>query len=179
VPPDTIPDEAEVVINIPVLLFTLGISVVTALVFGLAPALHGSTPDFAGALKQSSRGLSGGARQALLRNGLVVVEVSLSLMLLVGAGLMMRTVMAMEEVDLGIRADRILTMRVPLSAQRYPGVERRVTFFRELLERVGAMPGVAAVGLNAGLHPLGGWGARVEVVGSAVDDSKPVMIHQV
>jgi predicted permease len=84
VPPDTIPDESDVAINASVLVFTFAVSVLTALVFGLAPALHGSTTDLARPLKAAGRGLSGGAGPKALRHGLVVAEVALSLMLLVG-----------------------------------------------------------------------------------------------
>jgi predicted permease len=179
VPPNTIPDESEVVINTPVLLFTLLVSALTSVVFGLAPALHTSTGDLANPLRESGRSLTGGRRQAFLRKGLVVAEVALSLMLLVGAGLMMRTFMAVQDVDLGFRTDRLLTMRIPLPEQRYPDQERRVAFYQELLRRVSAVPGVTAVGLNSGVHPLGNMGAAVEVVGSTQQDTRPVVIHQI
>jgi putative ABC transport system permease protein len=109
----------------------------------------------------------------------VVAEVALSLMLLVGAGLMMRTFMAVQDVELGFRTDRLLTMRIPLPEKRYPDRERRVAFFEELLRRVSAVPGVQAVGLNTGMHPFGNFNAPVEVVGSAQQDTRPVVIHQI
>jgi putative ABC transport system permease protein len=151
----------------------------TSVLFGLAPALHTSSGDLANPLREAGRGLQGGARQALLRKGLVIAEVALSLMLLVGAGLMMRTFMAVRDVELGFRTDRLLTMRVPLPEQRYPDRERRVAFFQELLRRVSAVPGVQAVGLNTGMHPLGNFNTPVEVVGSAQQDTRPVVIHQI
>jgi predicted permease len=179
VPPDTIPDESEIALNAPVLLFTVLVSAVTSIIFGLAPALHTSAGDLANPLRESGRGLQGGARQAFLRKALVVAEVALSLMLLVGAGLMMRTFMAVQDVELGFRTDRLLTMRVPLPERRYPDRERRVAFFEELLRRVSAVPGVQAVGLNTGLHPFGNFNAPAEVVGGAQQDTRPVVIHQV
>jgi len=100
-------------------------------------------------------------------------------MLLAGASLMTRTLLAMQSVDLGIRPDRLLTMRIPLPEKRYSRPEQRIAFWRELLDRVGAMPGVAATGLNTGLHPLGNWGAPVEVTGATERDARPVLIHQV
>ncbi|HKC89062.1 MAG TPA: ABC transporter permease, partial [Blastocatellia bacterium] len=170
VPPNTIPDESEIALNTPVLLFTVLVSGLTSILFGLAPALHTSASDLANPLREAGRGLQGGSRQALLRKGLVVAEVALSLMLLVGAGLMMRTFMAVQDVELGFRTDRLLTMRVPLPDQRYPDRERRVAFFQELLRRVSVVPGVQAVGLNTGMHPMGNFGAPVEVVGGAQQD---------
>jgi putative ABC transport system permease protein len=179
VPPMTIPDEAEILINTPVLLFTAGVSVLTALLFGLAPALHACTTNLVTSLKDAGRGVSGGWRHALVRNSLVVTEVALSLMLLVGASLMLRTLVGMESVDFGIRTDRILTLRVPLPEQRYPNAARNTAFFRELLPRVASVPGVAAVGLNSWMHPFGNMGLPVEVVGEAQADSRPVLIHHV
>jgi putative ABC transport system permease protein len=179
VPPNTIPDESEIALNTPVLLFTVLVSAMTSVIFGLAPALHTSSRDLANPLREAGRGLQGGARQALLRKGLVVVEVALSLMLLIGAGLMIRTFMAVQDVELGFRTDRLLTMRVPLPEQRYPDRERRVAFFQELLRRVSAVPGVQAVGLNTGMHPMGNFNTPVEVVGSAQPDTRPVVIHQI
>jgi predicted permease len=179
VPPDTIPDESEIALNTQVLLFTVLVSVMTSVLFGLAPALHTSAGDLANPLREAGRGLQGGSRQALLRKALVVAEVALSLMLLVGAGLMMRTFMAVQDVELGFRTDRLLTMRIPLPEKRYPDRERRVSFFEELLRRVSAVPGVQAVGLNTGMHPFGNFNTPVEVVGSARQDTRPVVTHQV
>ena len=179
VPPDTVPDESEIALNTPVLFFTLVVSALTSILFGLAPALHICTRDLANSLRETGRGVAGSIRQALLRQGLVVAEVALSLMLLVGASLMIRTFLAMQDVQLGFRADRLLTMRVPLSEQRYPDPQRRTVFFQELLDRVSAIPGVKAVGLNTSVHPLWNWGLPVEVPGSTQEDTRPVVIHQI
>ncbi len=177
VPPNTIPDESEVTINTTVLLFALAATVLTSLLFGLAPALHTATRDLANPLREAGRSLAGNRRQAFLRKGLVIAEVALSLVLLGGAGLMIRSVLALQNADLGFRTERVLTMRVPLPEKRYPDRERRVAFFQEVLRRLGATPGVEAVGLNMGLHPLGSMGAPVEVIGSAQPDARPVTIH--
>ena len=178
VPPYTIPDESHVAINIPVLLFALGISVCCALLFGLAPALQTSGGDIASPLKEAGRGSSGGARKARLHGVLVIGEVALSLMLLVGASLMMRTLFAMENLNLGIHAERVLTMRIPLSAQRYPDTPRKNAFLRELLRRVETVPGVASAAVNSGVHPLGNFSAPVEIAGAAQQDNRPVLLQQ-
>ena len=179
VPPGTIPDESEIALNTPVLIFALGLSMLTALVFGLAPALHASTQNLANPLREVGRGASAGLRQAALRKGLVVCEVALSMMLLVGASLMIRTLFAMQSVELGFRADRLLAMRIPLSAQRYPNPERRSAFFLELVRRVTSVPGVISAGLNTGMHPFGNMGLPVEVGGNAQQDTRPVVVHQI
>jgi putative ABC transport system permease protein len=178
VPPNTIPDESKIELNLAVLVFTIAVSFAAAIVAGLAPALHVSGRDVASPLKESGRGTSGGARQKWLRAWLVVGEVALSLMLLVGASLMIRTLIAVQTLDLGIRPDRILSMRIPLSRDRYPDANRRVAFFQELLRRVESVPGVLGAGLNAGLHPLWNFGAPIEMVGNAQQDSHPVIISQ-
>jgi putative ABC transport system permease protein len=178
VPPNTIPDESVIAIDVPVLAFTVAVSALTALVFGLVPAWHASRTDLTESLKDAGRSVSGGRRQARLRDGLVMAEVALSVMLLVGAALMIRTVLALQKVDLGIRTDRLLTMRIPLPERRYPDKDRRAAFFRDLLERVSAVPGVQAAALNTGLHPFGNVAVPVEVAGRPPDE-RPVVVHQV
>lgn len=178
VPPNTIPDEAKIEMNIAVLVFTMAVSLAAAILSGLAPALHVSGKDVAVPLKEAGRSTAGGTRQKLLRSALVVGEVALSLMLLVGASLMIRTLFAMENLDLGIHPDRLLTMRIPLSRDRYPDASRRAAFLAELLRRVESVPGVLAAGVNTGLHPLGNWGLPVDMPGNAQQDSRPVLIHQ-
>jgi putative ABC transport system permease protein len=175
VPPDTIPDESEIAINAAVLGFTIAVSATTALVFGLAPAWQSSRADLSAALKEGARSVAGGRRR--VSNSLVIAEVALSVMLLVGAALMMRTLVAMQDVDLGIRTEKLLTMRVPLVETRYPDRERRVAFFQDLLARLEGMPGIRAAGLNTGMHPFGGWNTAIVVPGAAPDD-RPVLIHQ-
>jgi putative ABC transport system permease protein len=179
VPPNTIPDESKIVINVPVLVFTLVVSAATAVLFGLAPAMHACRRDVVRALHASSRGLGGGVPQALLRSGLVVAEVALSLVLLSGASLMIRALVAVGRADPGFHTDRVLTMRVPLPESRYGDPAKRVAFFDELLSRVTALPGVTAAAVNTGLHPLGNVTLPVEVAGEAPQSAPPVVIHQI
>src|SRR5439155_6151093 len=153
VPPNTIPDEAQIAMNPPVLWFTLAISVAAALLFGLAPALHMSGGDIVTPLKEAGRGTAGSKGQRLLRNTLVIGEVALSLMLLVGASLMIRTLASLQSVDLTVKTDRVLTMRMPFSRQRTLD-PNRFAFTREVLRRIAAVPGVASVSVNTGLPPV-------------------------
>jgi len=180
VPPDSIPDEAKVAIDRPVLLFTVCVSFVTALLFGLAPALHASRTQLVTALKESARGAGASFRRISASGGLVVVEVAMSLVLVVGATLMMRTVMAIENQNLGMRTDRLLTIRVPLSPQRYADASHRITFFKELLRRVESLPGVESAAMSRGMHPFfGGMETPVDVPGATQMDTRPVVIHAV
>jgi putative ABC transport system permease protein len=178
VPPDTIPDESEITLNRSVLAFTSLVSVITSVIFGLAPALHATGVDLANRMREAARGVAGSTKGSLLRNALVVAEVTLAVMLLAGSSLLVRTFLALNGAGLGAPPERILTMRVPLAPQKYPDVPRRVAFLDELLQRVAAVPGVAAVGLNTGLHPLGNMWAAVDVAGSA-PTTEPVQIHQI
>jgi predicted permease len=179
VPPDTIPDESEIAINTPVLLFTLAVSAAATLISGLAPALHASATNLAAALKESGRGSTGSRRHSLVTNGVVAAEVALSLMLLVGASLMIRTLLAIEHENLGIRTDHLLSLRVPMSKERYPDPARRTRFIRELAARVSASPGVVSVGVNTFMHPFGNMSTAVVAPGSAQQDTRRVLIHQV
>ena len=178
VPPNTIPDESEISLNATVLAFTLLISAATSILCGLAPALHGSRRDLAAAMREAGRGLAGNSRQARMRKALVVAEIALSLMLLAGSTVLLRAFLAMQRVELGTAPERILTMRVPLPAQRYPDATRRNTFFRELVDAVSTMPGVAAAAVNTGLHPLGNQRTPVDVRGGEPSPDA-VMIHNV
>jgi predicted permease len=178
VPPGTIPDESEISLNMPVLMFALIVSTATSVLCGLAPALHSSRRDLSVSMREAGRGLSGSGRQARLRKALVVAEVALSLMLLAGSSVLLRAFLAMQQVDLGAPPDRVLTMRVPLPPQRYPDAARRNAFFTELLGRIRAVPGVAAAAVNSGLHPLGNNRAAVEVPG-APPNPDLVLVHMV
>ena len=178
VPPDTIPDEAEIAINAPVLLFSLGISALASVLCGLAPALFGRSGDVATALRGASRSVAGTSTQARLRKALVVIEVGLSLVLLVGCSLLARSYLRMQAVTLPVPPNQILTMRVPLPSRRYPDGPKRAAFFSEVLDRVAALPGVSAAGVNTGLHPLGNQWTTVEVAGAPVV-SEPVVVHQI
>ena len=178
VPPGRIPDESEITVNTAVLVFTLLLSAATSVICGLVPALHASARDLAGSMREAGRGLAGTSRQAMVRKALVVAEVALSLVLLAGSSVLLRTFVAMENVELGVPPEQVLTLRVPLPLQQYREVARRNAFFQELLPRVRAVPGVASVGLNSGLHPLGGMRIPAELQGDA-SNSEPVMVHHV
>lgn len=179
VPPNVIPDEAEIVLNGPVLVFSFLVSLATAVLFGLAPALHSSRPDLATPLKESARASGGSRRMAWLRGSLVVTELSLAIVLLSGAGLFLNTLLRLYHAPLAVGIDHRLTMRVPLNERVYPTPERRAAFLKQVVDGVSALPGVLAVGVNAGLHPLGSWSFPVEIPGSPNADKRPVSFHQV
>ena len=178
-PAGVIPDEAEVALSIPVLSFSFGLCLLTTLLFGFAPALHAAGGEPAHPLKESGRTSSGSRRMNWLRGALVAGELTLAVVLLAGAGLFLRTLIRLQNAPLAVGIKDRLTMRLPLSAERYPSAERRAAFIGQLLERVNVMPGVLAAGINAGIHPLGSWNLPVEIPGAANPDARPANLHQV
>jgi putative ABC transport system permease protein len=149
IPTDTL-SGASVNLNGAVLLFTAGVVVLAAFIFGLAPALHSTKQDVQSELKEGGRTASAGAAQNRLRGVLAIAEISLALILLVGAGLMMKSLYRLLSVDPGVRTEYVLTMEMYLSAQRYAKDPAVLNFWQQLLDRVRALPGVesAAVGTN-------------------------------
>ena len=127
-----------------VLLFSVGLSLLTGLLFGLAPALQLARTDPGQTMKEGARGTSALGRS--LRRGLVVVEIALAVVLLVGAGLMLRSFDRMRSVDLGFRPEHVLTARVALWGEAYRQPATRAAFFRQLIERIEAQPGVQGAG---------------------------------
>ena len=155
IPQFTFPDEAVIHLNRPVLLATVATAVLTALIFALFPALGASSRDLNEPLKSSGRGNSG-FRRGRWRNVLVVSEVALSLVLLTGAGLLMRSFFLQRAVDLGIRSENVLTMGLNLPSQQYKTVEQQTRFLRDLLPRVQSLPGVVAASGALAFPPFGG-----------------------
>ena len=170
--PAGLPRLDEVPIDGPVLLFTLGATVISALVFGIVPALNASRPDLNAGLKE--RGAqSANPGQRRLRHAIVVGEVALAMVLLVGAGALLRSVRAMQAVDLGFAPQDVLTYRLSLPALKYPEVADRAQALSEIEARVGALSGVEAVGSTQVL-PLGGqfWTSPYEVALPATGASR-------
>jgi putative ABC transport system permease protein len=143
-PPDLV-NLQGVKVSAPVLLFTLGVSLLTGVVFGLAPAFETSRLNLSDALKEG-KGVIGGARARGMRNAFVVAEVALALVLLVGAGLMMRSFAHLQGVDPGFDARKVLTMRVALPGAKYRQDQQRIDFFKRAVEKLRALPGVESAG---------------------------------
>jgi putative ABC transport system permease protein len=151
-----------------VLGFAAGTALLTSLVFGVAPALQASRIDLNETLKEGGRGGAGASRHPL-RRALVISEVALSLILLISAGLMMRSFLRLQQVNPGLKAENVLTLRVSLPNAKYDVPEKRQDFFKQLLERTRALPGVESAGAISYL-PLseGGWGRSLTVEGYPV-----------
>jgi putative ABC transport system permease protein len=148
-PPD-VPRLSEIGLHGPVFAWTLGISIITGVLFGLAPALGASKPDLNESLKESGRSIAGPGRSRM-RNLLVISEIALALVLLIGAGLMVRSFARLQHVSPGFDPKNLLTMNISLARQKYRENQQINSFFDQLLERVRSVPGVEAVG---GIDPL-------------------------
>lgn len=138
-----------------VLAFTAFISLGTGIIFGLAPALQSSHEISRDALKEGGRGATVGSVSQRLRHALIVAELALSLVLLNGAGLLLKSFLRLQEVDAGFRPDHVLTMRVSLPETKYSKPEQYRAFFRDVVDRVSKLPGVQAAGA-VNLLPLTG-----------------------
>jgi putative ABC transport system permease protein len=169
-PQFTFPDEADISMNAPVLLATLAAALLTAVLFGLAPALGAAGRDLNEALKTTGRGNSG-FRRGRLRNALIVSEVALSLVLLAGAGLLMRSFFLQRNVDLGFRPEKVLTAQIQLPAERYKTPEQQTRFLRDLLPRLQDLPGVTAASGALAFPPFGGINTDFDVAGKTHSDT--------
>ena len=156
-----LPRTAEVTLDRTVLAFALLASIVTGLLFGLAPALRARATDLQTALREAGRGLVSGGSQRL-RSGLVVVEVALAVVLIVGAGLMTRSFIELLRVDLGFRPDKILAVNFSINTSRHPNQAYRQVY-RDIIDRVRTVPGIVSAGATKHA-PFRGNGERVGFV---------------
>jgi len=148
-----LPNTRPLTVDVQVLLFAATVSIATGVLFGLVPALQSSSPRGTAALKETARGSSGAGRT--LRSGLVVAEISIALVLLVVAGLTVRSLQQLLEVNPGFQAGRLLTARISLPPANYRDITATTAFFTALQERVQALPGVQAAGMTT-LLPMTG-----------------------
>jgi predicted permease len=141
--PGSLPRTENVGVNVTVLLFTLGVSIAVGILFGLTPALKSSKTDLRTSLKEGGRGTTGAHHR--VQNGLVVVQMALTLVLLVGAGLLFRTIRHMWDTDTGFDTQHVVTFKLGPSPSSTKTAESMRAAYRQFLERVGAIPGVQAV----------------------------------
>jgi putative ABC transport system permease protein len=144
----------QIRLNGRVLAFTAGVTFLSGLLFGLAPALHTAAPEIRSSLSEGSRG-STVARGGKLRKGLVVTEMALAMVLLVSSALLVQSFLQMRRVDMGIDPDPVLTMEMILPAARYGTDQEIVSFLKDLLGRIEAIPGVERAGFTQTLPMRG------------------------
>jgi hypothetical protein len=151
-PPNLLPVPA-VGMDSTVLLFTLGVTIASGLLFGMAPYWQVSRTDLNSILKEGGRSQSSGGRP-LLRNALVASELALATVLLIGAGLLLQSLLRLEQVRLGFRPQGLLTFEITPQPSRYDTVPRQTAFYRGLVEGLSSLPGVTAAAVTACV-PLG------------------------
>jgi putative ABC transport system permease protein len=149
-----------------VLAFTFGLSVLTGIIFGLAPALQTSKTDLNESLKEGGRNSEAGASRNRLRSALVITEVAMTLVLLVGAGLLIKTVFRLQAVNTGFNPQNVLTMNMSLPQIKYPKNQNVISFYKQVIDRIEALPGVKAAGISSVLPLSGGFDGR----GLAIED---------
>src|SRR5215212_2703386 len=176
--PANVPHTDEIRLDGIALLFTFGITLLTSVAFGLLPALQASKPDVHATLKEGGRQAGSRAGRTRTRGLLVVAEVALSLLLLIGAGLMIRTFISYLRVNPGFRTDNLLTMKLALPSAKYPEPRQQAAFYQQVIGRVRALPGVQGVGAVSDL-PLAEGGFFAFIIegrpsASAQDDPSAV-----
>lgn len=178
-----ITQDAGIAIDHRVLIFTVLLSVLTGVVFGLLPVLQASNPDLNKGLKDSGRSTTGSVRSRRMRGVLVVAEIALALVLLIGAGLMLKSFMRMQATHPGFNSDKLLTMQIALPELKYKEARQRTAFFQQAIERIKGLPGVQSVGATTGL-PMSNesWGKQFSIEGrtppATLDQVEAVEFHQ-
>ena len=165
--PPALIDLQRVNVDVPVLLFTVGLSLLTGIIFGLAPAIEATRFDLQGALKEGGKNVGGAAGSHYLRNAFVVTQVALALVLLVGAGLLVRSFNRLQSVDPGFTSENLLTVRVNLPFAKYNTDQKRIDFYQQAIAQMRSIPGVESAGaINTapftGLYS----GTTVEIAGA-------------
>jgi predicted permease len=178
-PQNSIPAETVIQLNAPALAFALCMAILTPLIFGLAPAFQSSRQDCNDALRDCGKGVSGGFGGKWFRDMVVVSEVALSLILLIGAGLLMRSFVALREVNLGLRADHVFQTMLILPEQRYKTAEQVTRFFRPLLAQVKALPGVVNAAESSSLPSYSGDESKMEIAGKTHTEDWRTLFQQV
>lgn len=166
--PVDFPRAQSIGVDLRVLGFTLLVSLATGIVFGLVPALQSTNPDINESLKENARSSAGGTRRSLIRSMLIVSEVALSLVLLIGAGLLFRSFMRLQAVELGFRPQRVLTFRVAPSGANFTQDAQYSNFYSQVAERIKALPGVDAVGVINTLPLMKGPTASFRIEGRPI-----------
>jgi putative ABC transport system permease protein len=175
-PQGPLPGEVEFGLDGPALAFSLGVAVVSALLFGMAPAVYGARRDLVNGLKGDGRGVAGG--RGRLRNALVAAEIALSLVLLLGAGLLMRSFISLVRIDLGFAPRNILVASVAFAPGDYATRADKHRFYEQALQRIAALPGVEAAAASTNFPPFGGgYTSEIETPGKTRTDRSTALVQ--
>ena len=164
-PPFTLPSEADMRLSVPVLLFTIAVALLCGVLFGCAPAWQATRLNLSDALKEGGRGTFSGGRHRV-RRALVAAQFALALTLLAGGGLAIHSLIRLNRVELGFRSERLLTGSLPVPRERLDGTDRIQPFYRQMLEKIQVVPGVASAAVSTGIPVTGtNFGMLFDVVG--------------
>ncbi|HLJ49798.1 MAG TPA: ABC transporter permease [Bryobacteraceae bacterium] len=172
--PVELPASAHVGISLPVLAFTGSVAVLTAILFALVPAWRVTRASANEGLRLAARGAASGSGNSALAKTLVIAEMALSLVLLVGAGLFMESVLQMEHTPLGYQPDNLMATLITLPVEAYPDPSRRAQYFDELHRKLNSMPGVRGATISSSLPPYGGGNMAMLVEGRPVLEADDV-----
>jgi len=170
--PDNVPYYIPIGVNVPTLVFAAIVSVISGLAFGIIPAFRATDGSLALALREGGRGGSDGPSRGRLRNAIVVGELALSVTLMIGAALLVKSYRALASTTLGFEEKGILSFRITLPSAKYENWARRKAFYETLEQRLQALPSVASVGLAQGI-PFSGWNVQASVIAKGWPKPKP------
>jgi putative ABC transport system permease protein len=169
-PQYTLPSEADVRLSVPVLIFTISVTMISGVIFGCAPAWQASKLDLNETLKEGGRSASGSARNGLRRT-LVILEFALALTLLASAGIAVHSFWKLARVNPGFEADHLLTFSLPVPDKKFSEPEQMIAFYRQVLEKVESLPGVTRAEVGEGMPLQGtGFGMPFSIAGKPVSD---------
>ncbi len=173
-----LPRAQEINIDSRVLLFTVFISILTSVVFGLVPALQSRSGDVQDALKEGSNTVSAGMVSSWLRQLLVVIEIAAAFVLLIGAGLMIRSVLQLRQVEPGFKSQNLLTAKLSLPREKYTDTDSTIRFYNQVLDRVKVLPGVEAAAFVSHL-PVEeqGYNGNIQVVGKTYPANESPLVE--
>jgi putative ABC transport system permease protein len=177
-PRNSFPHEAVIDINIPVLIFSVALAILTGLLFGLWPSIQSSRPDIMQVIQSTARRVTGGSRGRNMTLALIAGQIALTLVMLAGAGAAMRGFLQLLHTQLGYDPHNIMSVGIPAHEGSYPTWAARAAYFEELRDRVATIPGVtmAAISTNA-TPPSNGWNTSIEITGKAPKDNQRVRIN--
>jgi len=177
-PEFSFPHEAAISINLPVLYFSVGLALLTGILFGISPALQSARPDVAQVMQANTRKLTAGVRGRRTHSILIAGQIALTLLLLAGAGVAMRGFLRMMNVNLGYDPHNVMSVGIPVHDNTYTTWEARRAYFHQLLQKVGSMPDVVSAGLSTNATPpSNGFEQRFEVSGKPMAGQQRARIN--
>ena len=177
-PEFSFPHEATISINLPVLFFSVGLALLTGIVFGISPALQSALPDVAHVMQANTRKITAGVHGRRTHSILIAGQIALTLLLLAGAGVAMQGFVRMMRVNLGYDPHNAMSVGIPVHDNSYTTWEARRAYFRQLLQKVGAMPDVVSAGISTNATPPdNGWEQRFEISGKPVGGQQRARIN--